>query len=182
MTDDGRVFLTNEQAIAMLPDGDYIHTFRQTVSGVILGVNRERGEILAAIAKFKPELSGDVAASIGHGLVIEDGRGFIFIETRRVTNEVAKERVMDKQPDAIKYERFAAVAQLPVWKIGILGLVQAYNLQAAAQVAIEHGEEGVMFALRIAVECGAVEAINKLSNDLETESLQRWQRIGNDDE
>ena len=49
MSDDLE-YLTKEQVLKMLPDGEYIHTFRG--NGVLIGADWERKEIL----KFAAEL------------------------------------------------------------------------------------------------------------------------------
>lgn len=77
-----RVYLTPEQAIAMLPDGEYVHTFRGG-GGMMVGCDMQRERIEAAIRETKErELSGPMATAMGHGLVIlNDGR--LFIATKR---------------------------------------------------------------------------------------------------
>ena len=75
-----RETLTNEQAVAMLPEGDDIHTFR-TGSGIMLGADWRRADILAAIDKHGAEKAGPMAAGMNHGLVVTDDRGPLFIAT-----------------------------------------------------------------------------------------------------
>jgi hypothetical protein len=76
-----RVFLTAEQAIAMLPDGDTIHTFRST-GFALLGCDFRRDEVLAIIERGKCELAGDIATGMGHGLAINYG-SWLFVETKK---------------------------------------------------------------------------------------------------
>lgn len=79
---DDRVFLTYEEAVAMLPPGsDYIHTFRSRIPGIFVGAQIERGGILNKLRDLKPELAGEVATNMGHGLVVIDDHGPLFIET-----------------------------------------------------------------------------------------------------
>lgn len=79
---DERVFLTSEQAEAMLPNGDYIHTFRSG-TGILLGADWKREKILEAIKTYKPELSGKLATSMDHGIVLFDPDA-LFIATKAV--------------------------------------------------------------------------------------------------
>lgn len=80
-------YLTPEEAIEMLPDDEYVHTFRQSGIdgiGVLMGADWNRSDVIDAINKYKPQLSGQTASSMGHGIVLEDDRGFVFIETNGV--------------------------------------------------------------------------------------------------
>lgn len=62
-----RKFLTYDEAVAMLPDGDDIHTF--VSGGMLIGADWGRQSILDLLKTGKPELSGGMAASMGHGIV-----------------------------------------------------------------------------------------------------------------
>lgn len=66
--DDERVFLTFEEAEAMLPEGEMIHTFVSTGFG-LMGADHTRESILELLKNGKPELSGELATGMGHGLV-----------------------------------------------------------------------------------------------------------------
>jgi hypothetical protein len=82
MSDD-RVFLTPEQATAMLSDDDQIHTFRQSIGGVLLGADWDRDDLVKAIdVAENRELSGEQATKMHHGLCITDNHGPLFIETK----------------------------------------------------------------------------------------------------
>jgi hypothetical protein len=78
---EDRVFLNYEQAVAMLPDKDTIHTFIN-IGGVLIGADWNRISVLEELAHSKPELSGTIATSIGHGIVFERGGDYVFVETR----------------------------------------------------------------------------------------------------
>lgn len=78
---DERVFLTPEQAVAMLPDGDDIHTFRQG-GPCLIGADWQRCDIINLINAFTPELAGEQATAMGHGLCIIDNRGPLWIKTK----------------------------------------------------------------------------------------------------
>lgn len=76
-----REYITKEQAIALLPDGEYIHTYRQ-IGPNLIGADWERSEIINAMDKYKFELTGPLASSMGHGMAFEDEHGFLFIATK----------------------------------------------------------------------------------------------------
>jgi len=82
--DEDRYFLTSEEAIAMLRDGDYIHTFRNRF-GMLVGADIDRDTIVMKIIKFAPELSGETASAMGHKIALHDDIGFLFIETKDKT-------------------------------------------------------------------------------------------------
>ena len=63
-----RVFLSYEEAEAMLPDGDTIHTFAGG-GMMLIGADWSRKDVLELFKTGKPELAGDMATSMGHGLV-----------------------------------------------------------------------------------------------------------------
>lgn len=71
--------LTYEKAVAMLPEGDSIHAFRNS-PGVLIGADWERADILEVIKKHGAELAGPTATGMGHGLYVNDGIG-LWIET-----------------------------------------------------------------------------------------------------
>lgn len=82
MTDDPDRYLTLKQALAMLPDGDLIHTFRQA-GPAVLGCDMPREDIVQALKDGKPELGGEACTEMGHGLIVIDDTGPLFIETRK---------------------------------------------------------------------------------------------------
>ncbi|MFA7121237.1 MAG: hypothetical protein WC277_07130 [Bacilli bacterium] len=80
---EDRVPLTTEQAIAMLPDGDTIHTFRNSIPGVLLGADWERADVLDAIDKATTrEIGGPACCAMKHGLVVWTGDSPLFVECR----------------------------------------------------------------------------------------------------
>lgn len=79
MSNPLREFLTYEQAVAMLPDRDKIHTWRG-----FIGASWDREDILKALRDHQPELSGHIARSHGYGLCFDDG-SVVFVETREVS-------------------------------------------------------------------------------------------------
>lgn len=82
MTEEKREFLTFDQAVAMLPDGDEIHTFRSN-GFALLGTDWPRAQILEAIRNGKPELAGPLATSMGHGLLVHTAGVPLFIEVKK---------------------------------------------------------------------------------------------------
>lgn len=86
--------ITPEEAEALLPPGEHVHTFMQG-GPVLIGCDRSRKSILALFQKYAPQLSGETAARMKHGLVVvEDGP--LFIET--VPSELAKIEAKYSQP------------------------------------------------------------------------------------
>lgn len=78
---DEQVFLTSEQAISMLPDGDDIHTIMQS-GPAFLGADWSRKKIIEQIKSSRCELGGERCRSAGHGLCVHyDGRA-LFVQVR----------------------------------------------------------------------------------------------------
>lgn len=79
-------FITKEQAVYILPDGNLIHTFYQLGSSLV-GADWRREEIIEKIQKSDIlELTGEIAKGMGHGLVAYDKdterqSQILFIET-----------------------------------------------------------------------------------------------------
>lgn len=85
MSDDVKQLLTYDEAVALLPDGERIHTFMQA-DPVLLGADWDRAEILELLRQADPEIevTGPEAQSVGHGLAAYDADGEpVFIETRQ---------------------------------------------------------------------------------------------------
>jgi hypothetical protein len=76
-----KAFITSEQAEAMIPDAEYIHTFRQG-GPCLIGADLERSKLLESFRKYKVELSGEQATKMNHGIVFMDEHGPCFVETR----------------------------------------------------------------------------------------------------
>ena len=83
--------LTTEQAISVLPDGEYVHTFRGG-GGLIIGADWKRADIVEAITKAGTVyLTGAGSRSMKHGICIDHG-GALYIET-----DEARLSVLDPQ-------------------------------------------------------------------------------------
>lgn len=83
MDEEKRTFIEYEKAIAMLPDGKDIHTFRSPY-GMLMGADFDRQKLLKKMKNHKIELSGKMATNMNHGIVLIDKTGPLFIETKRV--------------------------------------------------------------------------------------------------
>ena len=79
-----RVKLTMEEASALLPDGDRIHTFL-SLPGMLIGADWDRQDLLDHFAKHGVELAGEQATAMNHGLTFNDGEKWIFVATRKET-------------------------------------------------------------------------------------------------
>lgn len=90
VTEEERVELTPEEALAMLPEGEMVHTFVNS-SGMMLGADWGRESLEEEIRKAeRRELAGGMATSMGHGLVLfpkgaQYQRDLLFVATRKPT-------------------------------------------------------------------------------------------------
>ena len=75
-----RIFLSKDQAIAMLPQGQTIHVFRN--QGLLLvGADWSRSEIIDLLVHSKTiEIGGSQCRALGHPIAAFDGEGYFFIE------------------------------------------------------------------------------------------------------
>ena len=72
-----------EDAIARLPDGPNIHTFRNPSAGMMLYADWDREKLIAAM-KAAPVIicTGPLASAVNHGIALHDNAGCLFIETK----------------------------------------------------------------------------------------------------
>lgn len=81
-----RTYITYEQAVSVLPDGEYVHTFINNGMGLI-GADWSREEILEKLKTSEViELTGKQARAMGHGICAynKDAKWqsqLLFIET-----------------------------------------------------------------------------------------------------
>ena len=81
-----RRFITADEAIDLLPEGDSIHTFYNESFGLI-GADWDRADILQKLIESdKIEITGPEARSMGHGLAVYNNdtkwqKDVLFIET-----------------------------------------------------------------------------------------------------
>lgn len=80
MPDFSRYNLTPEQALDVLPAGEFIHTFMQG-GRVLVGAEWDRADVEKSVRENPCELSGPAATAMGHGLVIMEPDGPVFIAT-----------------------------------------------------------------------------------------------------
>ena len=79
-------YLTYEEAVSLLPDGEYVHTFYNHGFGLV-GADWGREEILDKLRKSEViELTGEQARALGHGICAyaKDAKyqsEILFIET-----------------------------------------------------------------------------------------------------
>ncbi len=78
---DERQLLSFDEAVRMLPDGDRIHTFRNA-GFTLIGADWPRDKLLVAIKQYGAELSGPMSSQMGHGMVLFDDKGPLFIEVK----------------------------------------------------------------------------------------------------
>ena len=97
-----KTYLTKEQAISVLPDGETVHTFYNSGFGLV-GADWERDDILDKIEKSDiVELTGQGARGMGHGICAynKDTKGqsdILFIETDETKlSSIEKELGCDK--------------------------------------------------------------------------------------
>ncbi|MBR6987526.1 MAG: hypothetical protein IKH82_05600 [Clostridiales bacterium] len=81
-----RKFITVDEAINLLPEGDYIHTFFNMPFG-LLGADWSREDVIDTLkTSDKIELTGEQARGLGHGLAaynndIKKQSEILFVET-----------------------------------------------------------------------------------------------------
>lgn len=76
-----KVILTPEQAMAMLPGGEDIHTFLSPAGGILIGADWRRSDVESSIQKYTCEMAGEQATAMGHGLVVHIPNGPLFVAT-----------------------------------------------------------------------------------------------------
>jgi hypothetical protein len=83
--DDGIVLLSYDEAVALLPDDEQIHTF---VDGglALIGADWDREDILKLLRETeRREVTGPAAQAMGHGMAAYREAGPVFIETKAST-------------------------------------------------------------------------------------------------
>ncbi len=75
-----------DEAVQMLPDGECVHTFRNS-GFMMLGADWPRETLIAAMQESQIFVSGDVAQSMNHGIAIKKDGSFLFIETKPAENK-----------------------------------------------------------------------------------------------
>lgn len=74
-----------DQAIELLPDGEYIHTFRNP-GGMLVGADWPKVDLVEAMRCASGiARTGAMAQSLKHGLAIDHNGSLLFIETKGET-------------------------------------------------------------------------------------------------
>lgn len=86
MNNEAKRYVTYEEAVSLLPDGEYIHTFTNPAMDLMVGADWSREEILDKLRRSTIERTGPGARSLGHGIAaytVDGGKikGLLFIET-----------------------------------------------------------------------------------------------------
>lgn len=74
-------FITPAEAISLLNEGEFIHTFRE-LKGMLIGCDYKRDDLIEILNNCKVELAGKNAKKIGHGIAIYY-QGLLFVECNR---------------------------------------------------------------------------------------------------
>ncbi len=83
VTKDDRIFLTVQEALDLLDDGEEVHSFASPAGGMLLGADWSRAEAIAAIENAKTrEVAGPAAQGMKHGLAIATSTGYYFLKTK----------------------------------------------------------------------------------------------------
>lgn len=104
-----KIFLTKEQAISILPDGDSIHTFYNPGFGLV-GADWSREELLDELGKRAVrELTGPSARGMGHGLCTYDKTAkkqseILFIETDEAKLEALEKKIAVASEDCAQQD------------------------------------------------------------------------------
>ena len=81
---DERVPVKLTKALKMLVPGRRVHTFRQSRMGPMLGADWDKKDLRAHMQRHRDaiEMAGELATITGHGLVLTDDYGFLFLATK----------------------------------------------------------------------------------------------------
>lgn len=76
MTDsDDKVILTPDEAIALLPEGEYVHNFANPGVGMLVGCDYERDNAIKHIrSAYQIELAGEQCMRLKHPLAVWDSK------------------------------------------------------------------------------------------------------------
>lgn len=76
--------LSRDEADALMPVGEYVHTFMQAAGPglILLGADRKREDILDLAGQGVVELAGKAATEMKHGIAAFTPDGVVFVATR----------------------------------------------------------------------------------------------------
>ena len=90
-----RLYLTKEQALSALPEGESVHCF--VSGGILIGADWSRKQVEQYFEETDSlEISGGMSRGMGHGLAVFGADGLKFFE--------AKEEVLQKLEKEVKNE------------------------------------------------------------------------------
>ena len=94
-----RRFITPDEAEALLPDGNEVHTFYQ-MGNALMGADWDKSEIIEELSKKdRIEIAGGEARSMGHGLAIYNHDTKWQSEVLFVETDMDKLNAFDKGED-----------------------------------------------------------------------------------
>lgn len=75
-------FITPEEAVSLLNEGEQIHTFRNP-NGFLIGADHDRDSLIERLHAHpkKIQIGGEQCRKMNHALIVEDSNGYLFIET-----------------------------------------------------------------------------------------------------
>lgn len=79
-----------DEAVKLLPEGDTIHTFRNSGS-MLLGADWGREALLAAMRDTEIHITGKAAQAMKHGLAIIHNGSWLFIEAANADRNTPQE-------------------------------------------------------------------------------------------
>ena len=78
---DDKIIMTPAEAESLLQDGNSIHNFISTTTGMLIGCDYDRADAIEAFRKASViELAGDNARSFKHPIAVWGARGVSFFE------------------------------------------------------------------------------------------------------
>lgn len=100
---DRRVFLTFDEAVALIPPSEYVHTFENPAAGVLVGADWKRTELVELMRSCPDpecaELAGEQATSMGHGLCVHSkGQPLLYVESARIPEHDREAPAASVQP------------------------------------------------------------------------------------
>lgn len=86
MSDAERVVVAAERALERVVvseagDGRFVHTFRNGTLGLLLGADWPLDEVRELLGRHECAEAGPLAEALGHGLVVVDELGPLFLQT-----------------------------------------------------------------------------------------------------
>lgn len=85
-----RRFLTAEEAISLLNDGDNIHTFVNPNGSMLIGADWSREKVISLFEEHsgKIEIGGNMCRGMSHALIVWRGTAPLFVENNKEKLEI----------------------------------------------------------------------------------------------